>query len=83
MSEKRIAVVRCRINKNLHVDCSEIELMNIDELHTLRHVIVHAFDAQRYHEESIVNDQYMSWVRGLYDVDITLSRHRWLRGSVW
>jgi hypothetical protein len=83
MSEKPIAMVRCRINKNFHVDCSEIELMGIDELHTLRHIIVRALDAQRYHEESNASDQFMSWVHGLYHVDITLSRHRRLRGSVW
>jgi hypothetical protein len=73
MSEKPIAVVRCRMNKNLLVDCFEIELLSIDELHTLHHVIVHALGAQRYHEESISSDQYMPWVRGLYNVDITLS----------
>jgi hypothetical protein len=83
MPHRPVAVVRPRINKPLHVKCSHIRLMNVNELYDLRKIIVRALDAQRFHGESIVSDQYMSWVRGLYHVDTTLIRHRLRLGLSW
>ena len=57
--------------------------MDVNELYELRKIIVRALDAQRFHGESIVSDQYMSWVRGLYHVDTTLIRHRLRLGLSW
>lgn len=78
---KPVAYVVPIIKKQLHVRSCDIQMMNEDELMGIRDVIVRAIEAQRYHGESNVSDQYMSWVRGLYYVDTSLWRLANFRGD--
>lgn len=82
MCPKPVVRVRGRIVRPLHVRCRYIRFMDVNELYDLRDVIIRSLAVLDYYNESDASDLYMSYVRGLYHVDVNLIRLRRLRGAL-
>lgn len=82
MCPKPVVRVRGRIVRPLHVRCCYIRFMDVNELYDLRDVIILSLAVLDYYNKSDASDLYMSYVRGLYHVDVNLIRLRCLRGAL-
>lgn len=79
MCPKPVVRVCARIVRPLRVRCHYI-FMDVNDLHDLRDVIIRSLAVLDYYNDA--SDLYMSYVRGLYHVDINLIRLRRLRGAL-